>query len=122
MSQQNLVNSTQPPEQVVSQLITQEKRQELMDRLSQLKATLNMMEGKVAEQKETIKAKEESAVLELDRRMQILQDIGSQIRANIQAVAQIQVGEKYHPSLPGMVKNLEKINGAYSLILDGLTS
>jgi hypothetical protein len=111
--------STLSAEEVLSQAITPEKKQELVERLTKLKSTLNQVEAKMAEQQQQDRG---VAVEELNRRLDILEKISYDTRSNISAVLQIQLSEKYHPSLQNMIKNLERVNSAYSMILDGLVS
>ena len=121
MSQE--INSTEPAEQILSQAISPERKQELVERLAKLKQSLDQYESQVSKQKqEKDSVNKKEVIQELDRRMEILREISSETRANIQSIIQIQLGEKYHPSLQSIVKNLEKVNSAYGMILDGLIS
>lgn len=117
---QNIHNSTTPAEEVLSEIISPQKKQELTEKLAKLKSTLDEVESRMVQESQTPKNKE--IVLELDRRMQILRDIGSEVRSNISTVLQIQLTEKYPQVLQPMLQNLDKINSAHSLILDALTS
>ena len=57
---------------------------------------------------------------ELQHRVDMLEKISYETRGNIASILQIQLSEKYHPALQPMIKNLEKANLAYGLILDSL--
>jgi hypothetical protein len=113
--------STKPAEQVLSEVISPEKKAELVERLTILKSTLDQIEARTTEQvkKESLKPQ---ATQELDRRIKILQMIGYETRENIASISGIQLTEKYHPSLQNMLKNLDKVNAAYAMILEGLIS
>lgn len=117
---QNIHNSTNPAEEVLSEVISPQKKQELTEKLAKLKSTLDEVESRMVQESQVPKNKE--VILELDRRMQILQNIGSEVRSNISTVLQIQLTEKYPQILQPMLQNLDKINTAHSLILDALTS
>ena len=118
MSQENH-SSTLPAEQVLSELVSTEKRMELIDRLNKLKATLNQVESRMTEQKQS-EEQDSLAVEELNRRIDILQRIAAETRANIQTTVQVANPELYHQPLSSMLRNLDKINQAYGMILDGL--
>ena len=113
---QEIHNSTLPAEQVLSEAISPEKKQELIERLAKLKSALSQVETKMAEQNNS----KSVAVQELDRRVEILSNIGYETRSNIDTILKVQLSEKYHPTLQNMLKNLEKVNTAYTMILDGL--
>jgi uncharacterized coiled-coil DUF342 family protein len=113
--------STLPPEQILSELISTEKRAELIERLNKLKSTLNQVEDRMAEQNRGEEQKR-MAVEELNRRIDILQRLAAETRANIQTLVQVSNPDLYYQPLTSMVKNLDKVNKAYGLILDGLTA
>lgn len=109
-------SSTLTAEEVLAQAISPEKKQELIQRLTKLKSTLNNIEN----QMESQQGQKTLAIEELSRRLEILEKISYDTRGNINSILQVQMGEKYHPALQPMLKNLEKANIAYGLILDSL--
>lgn len=117
-----LHSSTLSAEEVLTQAISPEKKQELTERLTKLKATLNQIESRMVE--EQLQSRNVNSQVtpqdELARRISILERISSETRANIATIIQIQLSEKYHPGLNLMIKNLERTNQAYGMILDGL--
>lgn len=119
---ESLHSSTLSAEEVLTQAISPEKKQELTDRLTKLKSTLNQIESRMVE--EQLQAKnstsQDSPKDELDRRIEILERISKDTRANISTILQIQLSEKYHPALNPMIKNLERVNYAHEMILNGL--
>jgi hypothetical protein len=107
-------------EEILSEAISPQKRAELIDRLNNLKETLNQVEARVAEQhKETVELLNPQ---DLDKKIKMLQLIGYETRENVATLTGIQLTEKYHPSIQNMLKNLDKVNAAYTIILDGLIS
>jgi uncharacterized coiled-coil DUF342 family protein len=113
------IKSTLPAEEILSQAISPEKKQELIERLNSLKSTLNQVESKMNESQKTTS---KQYVEELDRRLEIISTIGYETRNNIDVILKIQLSEKYHPALNSMLKNLDKVNTAHGMILDGLMS
>jgi CTP-dependent riboflavin kinase len=113
---QEIYSSTLPAEQVLSDAMSPDKKAELIERLSKLKSALNQVETKMAEQNNS----KAVAIQELDRRLEMLSTIGYETRANIDTILKVQLSEKYHPTLQSMLKNLENVNSAYAMILDGL--
>jgi uncharacterized membrane protein YgaE (UPF0421/DUF939 family) len=113
-------------EEVLSQAISPEKKQELTERLSKLKETLNQMEARIVEQNEQRQvaqsmpfAKEEVSQ-ELERRMEILSKISAETRYGIETVLEVNPSQSYHSSMQILLSNLEKVNTAYGMILNGL--
>lgn len=123
---QEFHSSTLSAEEVLSQAISPEKKQELTERLSKLKATLHQMEAKIAEQNEqkvlsqVTSINKEQVTQELDRRMEILARISSETRYGIETVLEVNTSQSYHSSMQLMLQNLEKVTAAYGMILDGL--
>jgi HSP90 family molecular chaperone len=123
---QEFHSSTLSAEEVLSQAISPEKKQELTERLSKLKATLHQMEAKIAEQNEqkvlsqATSIDKEQVTQELDRRMEILARISSETRYGIGTVLEVNPSQSYHSSMQLMLQNLEKVTAAYGMILDGL--
>ena len=113
---QEIYNSTLPAEQVISDAISPEKKAELIERLNKLKGVLSQLESRV----EKPEVPHQNAVQELNRRVEILSNIGYETRSNIDTILKVQLSEKYHPALQSMLKNLDKVNAAYTMILDGL--
>lgn len=117
------VSATQKPEDVVKELMSEEKKQELMARLQALKSSLNLLEQQKQQfaETQTQEREEEEEELKVDgeilfNRVELLTKLNADLRANISTFTQSDRYDAFRESL----ELLAKSNKIYDKILQQL--
>lgn len=118
------VSATQKPEDVVKELMSEEKKQELMARLQALKSSLDILEQqkqRLGEAEAQPQAEQEEPDLKIDgeilfNRVELLTKLNADLRANISTFTQSDRYDAFRESL----ELLAKSNKVYDKILQQL--